>query len=525
MSKADPTLEIKNLRVLLPNGEPLLSEFSLRLHPGEVAVLLGGSGAGKSTFSRVLFEPHLLERDGFLIDADHLQFSPEQLGLVPQRGALFDHLDVKGNVELALRYSPRTQNSSVAEWLSRVGLDPALADNKTQVSTLSGGQAQRVSVARALAGGRALLFLDEPSVGLDPHRVRMLARLVREQCEKHKVAVLVVTHDVALAVDVADQMYLLDPSTKRADILFPDDWKGPPQEEKTRGEWLVRLEAELARRIEDAEKALSKKKRRAAPFRLDHLLLKPLRRLAAPFVAAASSLWNAPLQLFTHPLDFLSIFWRVLIQTLLRPLLFYLTVAALIGFTILYVVSKVGGQEIPADRLIWQIGGSYIVALAPVLSAILFVAASGSATNAWLGSVGLTKQSAAMEALGVKPRRYLFAPAWLSVGVSYLLVVLLFAFGMLAGGLALCAQLNVPNAYELLTADLFDPRPDRARYLGRAFFLAWMYGWGIASDVIAKGGDEKREADDVTRAMTQSVVACTLWVVLWELGSAIVIFS
>jgi ABC-type nitrate/sulfonate/bicarbonate transport system ATPase subunit/ABC-type transporter Mla maintaining outer membrane lipid asymmetry permease subunit MlaE len=515
------SLEIKGLQIVLPSGDALLTDFSLRLLPGEVAVLLGGSGAGKSTFSRVLFEPHALEQDGFSVRADSIEFLQDQLGLVPQRGALFDHLSVHGNIDLARRYSNTQKNIPTAEWLSRVGLDSSLAEKEP--STLSGGQAQRVAVARALAGGRALLFLDEPSVGLDPHRVRMLASLIREQCTKHNVAAIVVTHDVALAVDVADSLFLLDPSTKKFEKLFADDWKGPPNE--TRGEWLIKLEEELCARIQRSEEVSQQQPKKKAPLRIGAMVKKRLTRLVAPFAAAASSLWNVPLQLFTHPKDFASISGRVFLQALLRPLLFYLIVAVLIGYTILYVVSKVGGQEIPADRLIWQIGGSYIVALAPVLSALLFVAASGSATNAWLGSIGLTKQSLAMRALGVEPRRYLYAPAWMALGLSYLAVVALFVFGMLVGGLFLCEQLQVPNAYELLTADLFDPRPDRSKYLGRAYFLGWIYAWGIASDAVAKGSSEKRASDDVTQGMTQSVVACTLWVVLWELGSAIVIFA
>ena len=104
----------------------------------------------------------------------------------------------------------------------------------------------------------------------------------------------------------------------------------------------------------------------------------------------------------------------MLLQTLLRPLPFYAIVSTLIGYTVLFVISKVGGAGVRPDALLRQIGGSYVVALAPALSALLFVAASGSATNAWLGSMGLTKQTLALDALGVDRRSYLWAPAWLA---------------------------------------------------------------------------------------------------------------
>ena len=215
----------------------------------------------------------------------------------------------------------------------------------------------------------------------------------------------------------------------------------------------------------------------------------------------------------------------MVVQTLLRPLPFYAIVATLIGYTVLLVISKVGGAGVRPDALLRQIGGSYVVALAPALSALLFVAASGSATNAWLGAMGLTRQTLALDALGVDRRAYLWAPAWLATAVCYLAVAGLFALGMIAGGLVVCHGYGVDQAWQLLTGDLVDPRPERTVYVVRASFLVWIYAWGIASDVVAKGGAAKPEADAVTRGMTTSVVACTLWVVAWELATVLVVFD
>jgi ABC-type transporter Mla maintaining outer membrane lipid asymmetry permease subunit MlaE len=206
-----------------------------------------------------------------------------------------------------------------------------------------------------------------------------------------------------------------------------------------------------------------------------------------------------------------------------RPLVFYAIVSTLIGYTVLFVVSKVGGAGVRPDALLRQIGGSYVVALAPALSALLFVAASGSATNAWLGSMGLTKQTLALDALGVDRRAYLWAPAWLACAVCYAAVAAIFGLGMIAGGWLVCRGYGVDHAWELLTGDLVDPRPERARYAWRAALLVWVYAWGIASDVVAKGSAPKPEADAVTRGMTASVVACTLWVVAWELATVLAI--
>lgn len=507
-------LAVRGLRVALPDGRVLIDGVDLEIGEGEVVVLLGGSGAGKSTFARVLFERDELDAAGFDVVSAKLDLDRAQLGLVPQRGALFDHLDVKGNLELALRHGGGDV-ADATKWLERVGLDPALGDAST--TRLSGGQAQRVAVARVLASKRKLLFLDEPSVGLDPHRVRVLARLIREQVKALGISAIVVTHDVALAAGVADKLYLLSLENRKLAQLFPDRWPGPLEgrDEAERGTWMIELEAALVKHLEEhGDKPPPQGPKPKRRRRID---------VGASFGVAASCLKRVPMQAAKYPKDFWIVARRVFMQALLRPLPFYLVVSTLIGYTVLFVISKVGGAGVKPDALLRQIGGSHVVALAPALSALLFVAASGSATNAWLGSMGLTKQTLALDALGVDRKAYLWAPAWFALAISYLCVAAIFALGMIAGGLLVCRSYGVEHAWQLLTGDIFDPRPERLHYAIRAAYLAWIYAWGIASDVVAKGGAPKPEADAVTRGMTSSVVACTLWVVAWELATVLVI--
>jgi ABC-type transporter Mla maintaining outer membrane lipid asymmetry ATPase subunit MlaF/ABC-type transporter Mla maintaining outer membrane lipid asymmetry permease subunit MlaE len=521
VGEAKHALAVRGLRVALPDGRVLIDGVDLTIGEGEVVVLLGGSGAGKSTFARVLFERDELEAAGFDVMAAQLDLDRDQLALVPQRGALFDHLDVRGNLELALRHAGQSTDG-VETWLERVGLDPNLAEPGTPVTRLSGGQAQRVAVARVLASRRKLLFLDEPSVGLDPHRVRVLARLVREQVKALGISAIVVTHDVALAAGVGDRLFMLSLEDRKLQPLFGERWPGaledPGHSAEERGRWLVELEAALVDHLEaHGERAPPPGPAKGRPA------LARFGFLADPFRVAVLAAARVPGQLFRHPRDFAVVARRVVKQTLFRPLPFYAIVSTLIGYTVLFVISKVGGAGVRPDALLRQIGGSHVVALAPALSALLFVAASGSATNAWLGSMGLTKQTLALEALGVDRRAYLWAPAWLAAALSYFAVAALFALGMIAGGLLVCHSYGVDHAWELLTGDLFDPRPERLRYVVRAAFLVWIYAWGIASDVVAKGGASKPEADAVTRGMTASVVACTLWVVAWELATVLVV--
>src|SRR5688500_5817130 len=461
------TLSVRELKVALPDGRVLIDGVDLDISEGEVVLLLGGSGAGKSTFARVLFERDELDAAGFDVMAANLDLDRGQLGLVPQRGALFDHLDVRGNLEIALRHAEGPRDATideVPEWLARVGLDRKLAEPGTSVTKLSGGQAQRVAVARVLASRRKLLFLDEPSVGLDPHRVGVLARLIREQVKALGISAIVVTHDVALAAGVADRLFLLSLENRKLEQLFADRWPGALEDAghsaEERGRRLVELEHALVDHLEahgDKPPPQGTATKRGVLTRLARVA----DPLLAPFRVAAIAAAKAPVQLVRHPRDFALIARRVLVQTLLRPLPFYAIVSTLIGYTVLFVVCKVGGAGVRPDALLRQIGGSHVIALAPALSALLFVAASGSATNAWLGSMGLTKQTLALDALGVDRRSYLWAPAWLAAALCYLAIAALFAAGMIVGGIFVCRAHGITNGWELITGDILDPRPER----------------------------------------------------------------
>jgi len=284
-------LEVKKLTVRLPDGRPLLDHLDLDVFAGEVVVVLGGSGAGKSTLLRALFDRGDLVGAGLFVDAESVRID-SGLGLVPQRGALFDHLDIAGNIELALRNAepPRaTGDDAVKTWLTRVDLPAELCKRGTPVGKLSGGQAQRLAVARTLAGGRPLVFYDEPSTGLDPYRVRLLADEIRAQATQDGAAAVVVTHDVALAAAVGDRLLLLDPRLRRLVPLMEDGWPGPqadePPEKATHEQ--ARLESELIRRLSDPNVPAAPKGAGAVP---QSRAAKIAARYFEPFKVAAVAL-------------------------------------------------------------------------------------------------------------------------------------------------------------------------------------------------------------------------------------------
>jgi thiamine transport system ATP-binding protein len=503
-------LEISQLAVALPDGTQVLRDVSMQAHPGEAIALMGPSGAGKTTLLKALFDRESLEAEGFEISCVHFAAGSE-LALVPQRGALFDHVDAAGNIELAMRHGV-TDDRDAGRWLQAVELDPDWVLQRRPVNRLSGGQAQRLAVARALASGRRILFLDEPTVGLDPSRVRGLATQLRTLCDQGAV-VVVITHDTQFAAELADRVFMLQHGTLQPIDLPRRQQPGCRATHEMAGARYA-IESALFGAIPPNEGP----GRPASPFDPGKAARRLLRTVLDPFAVLARAPLEIPGYALSHPQDFAHVSGYALRQSLLRPLPFYFVVSLLLGFTVLYVLASFGGEFGPGQA-ISIVRGLPLIALAPPLTAFLFVAASSNSVNAWLGGMKLTGQTGALEALGISRRAYLWGPAWAALVVAFLAVSFVFALGFLSGSVLLCALYDIPDALAIMTGDLFDPPPERAVYRIRAFALVVIYACGCASDTIARADEPKDGADAVTRAMTRSVVYCTLFVVAWELAS------
>lgn len=546
-------LEARGLEVDRPDGAPLLREVEIELREGEIIALLGGSGAGKSTLVTALHQREVLDAAGFAVRAQVLE-RHAGVGLVPQRGALFDHLDVAGNLALAMRnaYPPRQVSAgALQDSLASVDLPTTWAGAESRpVGRLSGGEAQRLAVARTLAGGRRILFLDEPSVGLDPLRVEALADLLRGEIIERKAAALVITHELEFAAGFADRFLFMDRATQRIVELDPLIDVAPDQRRAARealrsasrprelrrqvaaaigDQMLTRLAAERLPDVGDRRPGLL--------ARLGSGVLDSLRSVAQAALGGVEIGPRVAVQApraAVSPRDFFEVFRPVLTQSLWRPAAFFSIVSLLIGFTLLYILHRsIGGGELPirAERVFSLIGSMHVIALAPPLSGILFSATSANAIVAWLGGMSLTRQTTALEALGISKVRYLWVPAWLGLVLAYLLMAALFTLGMLVGGVLYLEQ-QVPElgggrafAWELLTADIVDPPAERAVFRVRAVALCCLYALGIAGDAIAKGARDKHASEDVTIAMVRSVMVVTLWIVALELGSLVLVYA
>jgi len=194
-------------------------DLDLEVRRGEILALVGGSGSGKSTLLReiiLLQRPdrgsvEVLGQDVWALDEAQARDVRRRCGVMFQRGGLFGSLTVRENIGLPLREHTRLSDAlidEIAEFkLALTGLEADAADKYP--SELSGGMLKRAALARALALDPELLFLDEPTAGLDPASAEGVDQLVLQMRDMFGLTVVVITHDLDLLWDIADRVAVL----------------------------------------------------------------------------------------------------------------------------------------------------------------------------------------------------------------------------------------------------------------------------------------------------------------------------
>ena len=234
-----PLLEIKNLKKQF--GElQVLKDINISIEKGEVLVIIGPAGSGKSTFLRCL---NLLEQPSggniYFKGTDILKpkFNiveyRQHVGMCFQRFNLFPFMTVLDNVtfapKLVLKKNKDEIREKALELLDKVGLK-----NKADVypTTLSGGQQQRVAIARALAMEPEMMLFDEPTSALDPELVGEVLAVMKDLA-KSGMTMATVTHEMGFAHDVADRVIFMDAGYVIED-QSPDEIFTNPKNERTK---------------------------------------------------------------------------------------------------------------------------------------------------------------------------------------------------------------------------------------------------------------------------------------------------
>lgn len=221
-------LEVRDICFDVEGGKRLLNNISLTARPGTLTAIIGGSGAGKTTLSRLIAgytkpTTGTVTFEGHNIHTEYASLR-SRIGMVPQDDVVHRQLTVNQALGYAaeLRLPPDStkadRDRAVAQVLEELELTKH-AD--TRVDKLSGGQRKRASVALELLTGPSLLLLDEPTSGLDPALDRQVMLMLRALADAGRV-VMVVTHSVSY-LDVCDQILLVAPGGKTA-------FCGPPKE-------------------------------------------------------------------------------------------------------------------------------------------------------------------------------------------------------------------------------------------------------------------------------------------------------
>lgn len=192
----------------------VLSDVSFQVEEGEIAVIIGSSGGGKTTLLKCLAGLIKPTEGSITIDGIDMVKEPERgrklTGFVFQYAALFDYMDVAANiifgVERRRRISRKESQQIVEDRLAEVGLEDAAS---LMPSELSGGMKKRVGMARALALEPKVIFYDEPTSGLDPLTAYSIDQLIVRTRDAHNMTSFVVSHDIVSVMRVADKILFL----------------------------------------------------------------------------------------------------------------------------------------------------------------------------------------------------------------------------------------------------------------------------------------------------------------------------
>jgi osmoprotectant transport system ATP-binding protein len=206
-SNSGPVIEFRDVSYRLPDGRAILSNISLQVRSGEVMVLLGRSGGGKTSALKLINRLHRETAwevivEGVPTKAWDVIALRRRMGYVVQELGLFPHQSVEKNVGLIPRlekWAEDKTNHRIDEMLRLVDLEPREFRSRYP-HQLSGGQRQRVAVARALAGDPPILLMDEPFGALDPLSRADLQLEFRHLQQKLRKTVVLVTHDLAEAL-------------------------------------------------------------------------------------------------------------------------------------------------------------------------------------------------------------------------------------------------------------------------------------------------------------------------------------
>lgn len=503
---------------------PLLENAAATFNPGELTLILGCSGIGKSLLLRILAglitPQHPVIRWSGSITAstpDHLPHPRPNAAVVFQNFALIDELSPAENVQLALDHThkvpkPQTQTAPTNPADSRSTALALLAELKVPpdrpVNVLSGGQQQRLAIARAIAPNTALVLYDEPTSGLDVHSAHQAATLIRQTHDHFQRTSIIVTHDFHTLAPIADRIILFDHQSRQLIDIPREDWHtlahriGSPPDSAS-----LLLPQQHHSIPQRALQQLSHSLHNSGQFAEDILLL--------PWLLLP--LWNN--------LRWGLRYTRFYLHLVAGPsaCLYVATACIILGyvaqdFVFRYLPFRQFSEPLLTENLLHATGFSLFRFLVPILATLLVAARSGAAATADIGSRLYTSQLDALQTLNTNPQRLLRTPLLWAFLIGTPLLTILGYF---------VAALSAAFAFLLTHSDLGLPfwdahfhrelRPQTGLlYNGTAWLAIKLLSCGAAIGSIAwrQGLTPKSSSADISHSITRSILWSTLAVLL-----------
>ena len=561
---AGTLLQLKGLTVRAAE-RVLLEDAEATFQAGKVTLIVGPSGAGKSVLLRIM--AGLIGKAAGEIRVDgSVRFNGQEtlgtrrrppVGVVFQSFALFDELSPLENVRFAMAHRPgdaqgdtQSRDHDAAQLLEELRVP-----TDVRAASLSGGQRQRLAIARTLAYGPGVLLYDEPTSGLDAATAEQVARLIRQTHAAHPTTSVIVTHDYASLVPIADAVYLFD-SSRRSLVPVPrEQWpmlremlhpatetltEGEPSEDESSA-------ADGAGGEQTANQAprptdLPGQSARTGAARSMATLLNAGAQhqrdgwLARACSAVRSFLEAAPL----GPRDITALaalvpWWRSPAWGL-RYLLHYLRLVAgpsawvyigLTGAIIGFVATYFTFQFFPfksftvpvlEEDLLKSLGFALYRILVPVLATILIAARCGAAVASDVGGKAYGQQLDALRTFGASPNRYLLT------GIVYAFLigtpVLVYVCYAIARYVSLMVFLGMyPDRGAFFWSQNFESalrEPGQFFALGTHWLLAKVLICGLLVAWVAyfRGAAPKYSHRDVSAGITTTVLWGTLLVLI-----------
>ncbi len=229
-------IEVKNISKSFSNNH-VLKDVSADFVPGNVSMVIGKSGSGKTVLLKSVIGLHTPEEGEIFFDKReftkaNMKFKRqirEEIGMVFQGGALFTSSTIEDNIRFPLdlftNMTKAEKQKRVNFCLERVNMS---SSNKLFPAEISGGMQKRVSIARAIVLNPKYLFCDEPNSGLDPQTAILIDRLIKEITAEYNTTTIVNTHDMNSVIEIADHIFFIHEGQKwweggRDDIFYSDN--------------------------------------------------------------------------------------------------------------------------------------------------------------------------------------------------------------------------------------------------------------------------------------------------------------